>query len=326
MPTTRSSKIAAPFSASTRISKLPEPLRFPLLVTLSLTLSSLLYSFSAQFLNTEGDLAAVSRRLDQWWEVGALLGWRACELSLAWWGGYDGYDLAALSALSHGPPLYLLGTFYGVSNTTILSSLLIDAITAALPLHLLRPLSPAHASTSPLPAEEKDIISSISIQILTTLLGAVIYSTTLYGAYASFLPTSLVTYFEGIPTIVPAHTAKPETLFPTMLVMGVAARTFIFTPAAATLPSLADAKARAFNPATATLWETIVYNVWGFRARTKTIIKRTAALILASGIHTFVQTAVTLKGVEPIGALAYSSVWAAAALFTGVAFGFVGDV
>ena len=25
------------------------------------------------------------------------------ELAIGWWGGYDGYDLAALTVLSHGP-------------------------------------------------------------------------------------------------------------------------------------------------------------------------------------------------------------------------------
>ena len=60
--------------APIRASKLPAVLRFPLLVLLSLTLSSLLYSFVAEY--TEGDLASVSRVLDQWWEVGALVGWR----------------------------------------------------------------------------------------------------------------------------------------------------------------------------------------------------------------------------------------------------------
>lgn len=27
------------------------------------------------------------------------------ELALGWWGGYDGYDLASLVVLSHGPPV-----------------------------------------------------------------------------------------------------------------------------------------------------------------------------------------------------------------------------
>lgn len=57
-----------------RASKLPTPLRFPLLVVLSLSLSSLLYSFSAEF--TMGELASVSRSLNEWWEVGLLVGWK----------------------------------------------------------------------------------------------------------------------------------------------------------------------------------------------------------------------------------------------------------
>ncbi|KAL3423680.1 hypothetical protein PVAG01_05427 [Phlyctema vagabunda] len=326
MPLKRTGKAVAIKPPPARASKLPSVLRFPLLVTLSLTFSSLLYSFSAQVLQTEGELAAVSRRLDQWWEVGALLGWRAAELALGWWGGYDSFDLSALAVLSHGPPLYLLKTFYGISNTAVISSLAIDAITLAVPMHLLRPLSPGHSSDFPLPPVERGILSSIPIQILMTLLGTVIYSTTLYGSYASFLPTSLVTYFEGIPTIAPAHTARPETLFPTMLLMGVAAKSFIFTPATATLPSIADAKAGAFNPETATLSGTVLHNIWGFSPRTRTIIKRTVTLMLASGINTFVQTLVTVNGSEAKGAAAYSSVWPIAALFTGIAFGVVGDV
>jgi hypothetical protein len=61
-------------NAPIQASKLPAFLRFPLLVLLSLTISTLLYSFVAEY--TEGDLASVSRNLDQWHEVGALVGWR----------------------------------------------------------------------------------------------------------------------------------------------------------------------------------------------------------------------------------------------------------
>lgn len=55
-------------------SKLPRVVRFPLVVLLSLTLSSMLYSFTSSL--TAVDLAKVSRSLDRWWEVGALLGWK----------------------------------------------------------------------------------------------------------------------------------------------------------------------------------------------------------------------------------------------------------
>jgi len=67
--------IAVPHGdAPLRASKLPAFLRFPLLVLLSLTLSSLLYSLLAEY--TKGDLAIVSRSLGKRWEVGALVGWR----------------------------------------------------------------------------------------------------------------------------------------------------------------------------------------------------------------------------------------------------------
>lgn len=313
--------------APLRATKLPSPLRFPLLVVLSLSLSSLLYSFAAGY--TAGELASVSRSLNEWWEVGALVGWRTFELGLGWGSNFDSYDLAALSLISHGPPLYLLSSFYGISKTTVLSSLVIDALTTYIPFRLLRPLSLAHASstsTDSLPVPNRDIITDLSIQTYTTLLAAAIYSVTLYGAYASYLPVTLATYFDGIPSIAIAHTATPITLLPLALALGLASRSFIFTPAAATSPSLADAKADAFNPATATLSETIEHNLWGFSARTKIVIQRTAVLMLVSGVNTFIQCFVTIEGVEMIGAMGYSSVWVLAALLTGTSLGMVGAV
>jgi hypothetical protein len=60
--------------APLRASKLPRPIQFPLVVILSLSSSALLYSFAAEY--TSGELATISRILDKWWEVGALVGWR----------------------------------------------------------------------------------------------------------------------------------------------------------------------------------------------------------------------------------------------------------
>ncbi len=106
----------------------------------------------------------------------------------------------------------------------------------------------------------------------------------------------------------------------------MAAKSFIFTPAASAAPSSADAKNTAFNPETATLGETFWHNAWGTSTRTKVVIKRTATLMLVTGVNTFVQTFVTIEGVEAAGAATYSAVWVAAALFTGTTLGLVGDV
>jgi hypothetical protein len=145
---------------------------------------------------------------------------------------------------------------------------------------------------------------------------------TLFSAYTIYLPVYFVTYFTNIHTIAAAHNASLITLFPISLVLGLGAKSFIFTPATA-VPS----RGIIFNPETATLAETLWYNVWGgYSPRTKVVITRTVTLMLVSGVNTFVQTFVTTEGVEVLGALGYSAVWVVAGGATGVALGVVGAV
>lgn len=265
------------------------------------------------------------------------------ELGLGWYGNYDGYDLAAIGLLSHGPPvnaisrfrqepfadfeqLYLLSSFYNVRPLTVLLSLGIDVATTYIPFRLLRPLSRAHSASSHVKVPNSEIITSPTIQAYTTILAGSIYALVLYTAYVSYLPVYLVTYFTNIPTIEAAHSATPITLFPLTFLLGLAAKSFIFTPAVAAVPSLADAKNAAFNPQTATLGEHFWFNVWGRSKRTKVVIQRTATLMLVSFTNTFVQTYVTIEGVEFEGAIAYAAVWATAAGIAGAALGIVGAV
>ena len=210
-----------------------------------------------------------------------------------------------------------------------MSSLLIDCFATYVPFRLLRPLSLAHAASSSsrsVAVPNRDVITDFATQTFTALLAASIYSVTLYSAFASFLPVCLVSYFADIPSVAPAHSASPISLFPLCLLFGVALRSFVFTPAAAAKPSLADAKARAFNPKTATLGETIRYNLWGYETRTRVVIQRTAVLMFVSGMNTFVQTFVTVNGVEVTGSAIYSAVWIVAAGISGSALGVVGAV
>lgn len=69
-------------------SKLPAPLRFPLLVILSLSSSFFLYTFFSGFMGNE--LAAVSRTVNENWQVASLLGWKILELGIGWYGNFDG--------------------------------------------------------------------------------------------------------------------------------------------------------------------------------------------------------------------------------------------
>ena len=71
-----------------KVSKIPAPLRFPLAYFLSLGLSLLLFSLTSNY--TAGDLAAVSKVPNEWWEPVGLTLWRGVELGVCWGLGYDG--------------------------------------------------------------------------------------------------------------------------------------------------------------------------------------------------------------------------------------------
>ena len=60
--------------AGQKVSKIPKPLQFPLVATLSLAMSALGYSLTHQW--TKGVLATNARMLDTWQDVGVLSAWR----------------------------------------------------------------------------------------------------------------------------------------------------------------------------------------------------------------------------------------------------------
>ena len=88
MAATSPQAVPAPALRQPSNSKLPGLLRFLILVLSSMIASSAMYSLVSQ-LGT-GDLAGVNKRRDEWWEIAAVLGWKATELGLGWWGEYDG--------------------------------------------------------------------------------------------------------------------------------------------------------------------------------------------------------------------------------------------
>jgi len=232
-----------------------------------------------------------------------------------------------LTLLSHLPPLYLLTTFYSIRPSTVVTSLAIDLATTYIPFRLLRPLSATHNLHAPKRSvANRSIINDLPVRALTTLLAAGIYGVAMYSSFYTWLPVHLVLHFDGLRDISAAHTAALPFLIASFLPVGYAAREFLFTPATGARLDLGDIRARAFNPATATLGETIRYNLWGYSKRTRVLIKRTATLIAVSGFNTWLQTYVTVEGAEGYGAAGWSAIWATAAALTGLVYLWVGDV
>ncbi|OTB08348.1 hypothetical protein M426DRAFT_7670 [Hypoxylon sp. CI-4A] len=308
-------------SSNARQSKLPQLIQFPLVALLSLSLTALGYTLTWE--HTKGPLVAYARPLSTWADWGVVMGWRVFELALGWFGDYDGYDITALNLLSHGPLLYLLFAFYEAPPASLLLILAIETIATYVPFRLLRPLSIAHADPYHVP--NAAIVTDRPIALLTTLLAGAIYSVTLFFAYATYLPSYLVVYFTSLPSIESAHEATYVGLLPVTLVLGFAARAFIFTPAEASADPTKK-EVDDFDPASATLKETVRWNFWGWSLPTKVVIQRTVLLMLVSGADTFLQARFTLQGVENPGAAAWSSVWVLAAAITGLGLGAVGNV
>lgn len=259
--------------------------------------------------------------------MAGLIGWKTAELAVGWWGEYDNVDLASLTVLSHAPHLYLLTTFYGIRPTTMISCLAIDALTAYIPFSLLRDVSATHQTRAPKGAvSNRSVINDLSVRIYTSLLAAGIYSVVVFGSFSSWLPVYLIIHFDGIRDISAAHSAALPFLIFSFFPLGVAAREFLFTTATGAKPDAHDRKVASFNPETATLSETIIYNLWGHSKRTRTLIKRTTTLVLVTAFHTWLQTYVAIEGTEGYGAAGWSGIWAVAATATGLAYWWVGDV
>ena len=197
-----------------------------------------------------------------------------------------------------------------------------------MPFLILRRLSghePAAAATTP----NKAVVVDRGIQAYTTLLSGLIYGVTLFVATKTFLPYIFVVYHEGIARVDPALYDSAGGILAACaltLLFGEAARSFIFNPYAATGQTAADAQVSGFDPARATLGETLWWNAWGYTTRTKVAIRRTAVVAFAAWANTYLQSTLTVGGVESYGAAVYSSVWAACAILAGLALEVVGDV
>ena len=217
--------------------------------------------------------------------------------------------------------------FYDIQASTAITCLIIDTVATFVPFYLLRISSSVHSIQTPKGvAANRSVINDFGIQISTSLLAASIYGVVVLGSFGTWLPVYLVTHFDGIRDISALYEANFPLVAGGFIPVGFAAKVFLFTPATAAKPDAHDKSTAAFNPETATLYETIMYNLWGYSKRTRTMIKRTATLVTVSGLHTWLQTYASVEGAEGFGAAGWSSVWAVAAMLTGVAFWWVADV
>jgi hypothetical protein len=238
-------------------------------------------------------------------------------------------DIASLTLLSNIPHFYLLSAFYSISLQTCLLELTVQLVAISLPMLLLRPRNALHVPARAAKLPNHSILQDPVIRVLAPVLASTIYAVVLYAAQHTFLPVFMVRHFDGLATVEAAHSSILPSLFAGLLPVGFAAREFLLFPVMTSAPPHEEEPedaADAFDPATATLGETFWYNFWGWSAQTKTLMKRTAALLVFQGLNVAVKTGVALNGVDVTGAVGWAGLWATSGLIVSAVFRWVGDI
>ncbi|KAL2889119.1 hypothetical protein HOO65_030620 [Ceratocystis lukuohia] len=163
------------------------------------------------------------------------------------------------------------------------------------------------------------------VQIATTSFAAAIYGVILFFAFQSFAPRLVLEFFTGGQVVTTAYPFGYITILPAALICGTALNWLVFVPYVDIGLRPEDEELACFNPSTATLWETIVFNFWGYTTRTKVGLGRILAAMLSSGVGTCMLLQYGLKTTYQ-GAVAYSSIWVVAALLAGIGMGYTGKL
>lgn len=200
----------------------------------------------------------------------------------------------------------------------------IDLLATSVPFYFLRGSSAHHKAHAPRgTVANRSVIEDLPIQIVTSVLGAGTYASVILAGYFTFLRTWLILHFENLPSLVAAYDTQFFVLILSLLPVGIASKVFLFTPTAAARRDATDAVNAQFDAETATLAETIWYNVWGYSKRVRVLILRTLIVASMSGVSTTIRTYASIDGVDLIGALGWASPWVVGAFFTGIAYAWV---
>ncbi|RYF40455.1 MAG: hypothetical protein EOO38_21890, partial [Cytophagaceae bacterium] len=220
------------------------------------------------------------------------------------------YDVSALTVLTNAPYAYLLATYYDISHLTLAAHVNIEVLAIAIPTYLLRPRSIAHKPHMPL--RNRFLLNSVQVQFSNSLLAMGVYVTAIWMAlHTDGIRDFLVTHFD-LPTLISAYGETPVSILAKVFVAGFAAKEFLLNPSIAAEPlSGTVTPVEKFDPATATLDQTIEANLLPRERRKRTLLQQTLILNAFTFAST-VQRCMTLNGTEVFGAAGYAGLWVAA--------------
>ncbi|KAL7270705.1 hypothetical protein RUND412_006582 [Rhizina undulata] len=322
--------MASPFQIAA--SKIPEHIKPPILVLLTLSLSGFLSYLASPWI--ADDIEAVTRPMDGLSDLLGLVGWRIVEVLGYWWGGWDATQAASLSALSLAPSMHFLHTYQPSHSylRTLGISTIIPVLSTYLPMLFLRPRIPGKST----PAKHTPKICDPT-RIVTTLLASAVYELTLFTLTKTFLTTHLLASGWDLESVQRVHNTSEAVLLARaamMLPIGWAAAEIIFFSPKGSADSTVARERPASEDNTANaddeiewMWRRLV-NWWVgvLSPRSRRIIQRTVLVIVYQTAAAMVQLAGSAKGGDLYGAIGIGGVWTVATLVVGGVLGWVGMV
>lgn len=235
--------------------------------------------------------------------------------------------MAALSVQSRLPYYYFLFAYYDLSLRTAIVSLTVETLGAAIPFSLLRRRALSHVKSINKP--NAVILGSWELALWTSTLASAVYGLVVYVSARSWLPMHLILHFDGIRSLEQAYNVVQFNLLAIFIPLGWAARSFLFSPSAVAAGQgrgLNAIRKSVFNPATATLAETLEHNVWGYRPGWKVLFRRIAIGSTVVGLSSWIRLWATVEGTEPYGAAGWGAMWSAATVLVGLTLGWSAEL
>jgi hypothetical protein len=221
------------------------------------------------------------------------------------------------------PYAYLLSTYYSITPLTVAANVVNEVIAITIPTWLLRSRSAVNNPNVPL--RSRYLLNSSQVNFANTLLAVGVYVVVLFSTFqSSAFRSFLVTNLE-VPTLEGAYAETAFSLVSKLLLAGVATKHFLLNPSLGATPTPGDATpVEVFDPATATLPQTVRHNFWFFSRRTRTLIQQTAIVSFFLLTNT-VKQSMSLKGTTFVGLAGYSGMWIFANIVCAGWWAWIGD-
>jgi hypothetical protein len=204
------------------------------------------------------------------------------------------------------PYVYLILNYYKITPLTTAAYLFNEVMAIAIPTWLLRSRSAINNRNVPL--RSRYLLESAQVNFSTVALATAVYVVVIYSTYTDIFRRFIVTNLE-IPSMELSHTETIFALIPKLLIAGVATKHFLLNPSFAALPTPGVVSpVEDFDPATASLPQTLKANFWFFGRRTRTLIQQTYVVAFFLVANTVVR-GTSLRGSTFNGLVIYTSVW-----------------